>query len=339
MGNTPKMKDVAEAAGVSPMTVSRAFRKDASVSDDTRARILEIAQSLGYVFDATASTLRSKRTGFVAVTIPSLNNANFADTVTAMSEVLAEHGLQVLLGYTNYNMRDEEQLVENLLRRRPEALVLTGGNHTQRTRDLLKQAEIPVVEIWDVPVNPIEHVVGFSNAQAMKLVVEHLLNKGLTQLGFLGGAASGDTRGSDRKAGFVSAMQAKGLEPHVLSPSHGTPMSMQEGGDATIQMLSAYPQLQGFVCVSDLVAFGSLCACQRQGLKVPQDRAVAGFGNFEISATSHPRLTTVDVSSRIIGEKTGALLARLLVRLGRPVNSDPVCEVVQTELIVRQSTP
>ncbi|MEY4873296.1 MAG: hypothetical protein RLZZ563_2626, partial [Pseudomonadota bacterium] len=117
----PTMADVARTAGVSPMTVSRAFKQDSSVSEATRASILRAAEDLGYVFDSTASSLRSQRTDFIAVTIPSINNANFADTVGGLSDGLKDRGLQILLGYTNYDIHEEERLVEQLLRRRPEA--------------------------------------------------------------------------------------------------------------------------------------------------------------------------------------------------------------------------
>ena len=156
MKKSVKMADVAAAAGVSPMTVSRAFRSDASVGGATRARILRIADDMGYVFDSTASNLRSQRTGFVATTIPSLNNANFADTVRGLTETLADHDLQDLLGYTDYNTATEERLVGQLLRRRPDAIVVTGGTHTARTRMLLGAAGVPVVEMWDLPDDPID---------------------------------------------------------------------------------------------------------------------------------------------------------------------------------------
>ena len=92
----PTMADVARIAGVSPMTVSRAFKGENLISPDTRNAILKVAEELGYVFDATASNLRSQKTDFVAVTIPSINNANFADTVRGLSETLAPRGLQIL---------------------------------------------------------------------------------------------------------------------------------------------------------------------------------------------------------------------------------------------------
>ena len=181
---TVTMKDVAKAAGVSMMTVSRAFKTDASVSSATRDQIRQVAEDLGYVLDSTASNLRSQRSGFVAVTIPSLNNANFADTVSALSTALGAAGMQVLLGYTNYDIREEERLIEQLLQRKPEAIVVTGGRHTPRAEKLLRGAGIPVIETWDLPDAPIGHVVGFSNAAAVQGMVDHFVARGLTRIAF-----------------------------------------------------------------------------------------------------------------------------------------------------------
>ena len=193
------MMDVAQRAGVSPMTVSRAFKDGTSVSAKTREKVTAAADELGYVFDSTASNLRSQKTNFVAVTIPSINNANFAQTVRGLSDALRPRGLQVLLGYTDYDMAEEERLVEQLLTRRPEAIVVTGGSHTPRARRLLQNAGIPVVETWDLPKDPIENVVGFSNAAAVERLVDHLVEEGKTRIAFIGGDATRDTRGADRR--------------------------------------------------------------------------------------------------------------------------------------------
>lgn len=128
------------------MMVSRAFNADKSVNAETRDKILTTAERLGYVFDATAANLRTQKSGFVALTIPSINNANFAVTVDAMSERLARAGLQVLLGYSGDALDREEKLIVQLLRRRPEAIVLTAGHHSPRARRLLENAGIPVIE-------------------------------------------------------------------------------------------------------------------------------------------------------------------------------------------------
>jgi LacI family gluconate utilization system Gnt-I transcriptional repressor len=312
MQRSVKMKDVARAAGVSVMTVSRAFRKDASVSPATRAAILKVAGDLGYVFDSTASNLRSQRTDFVAVTIPSINNANFADTVAGLSEVLSNEGLQVLLAYTNYDMAQEERAIEQLLRRRPEAIVVTGGKHTARGRRMLEDAGIPVVEAWDLPANPIDHVVGFSNAATMEAMVGHLVVQGHERIAFIGGDVDADTRGADRRRGFMSAMAGHGLACDRLIQAGPPPISMREGARAMESLIALHPDTEAVVCVSDLSAFGALTECQRRGLRVPEDIAVTGFGAYEIACVCVPTLTTVNPFPRKIGEEVADLILQAL---------------------------
>jgi LacI family transcriptional regulator, gluconate utilization system Gnt-I transcriptional repressor len=331
---TPTMADVARLAGVSPMTVSRAFKRDSSVSEATREAILKAAEEIGYVFDSAASSLRSQRTDFVAVTIPSINNANFAETLRGLTEGLKERGLQILLGYTDYDIHEEERLVEQLLRRRPEAIVVTGGKHTPRTRRLLQNAGIPVVETWDLPEAPIGHVVGFSNAGAVKGMVDHFVARGVTRIAFIGGDADRDTRGTDRRLGFVAAMQAQGLDATRLIAAGAPPISMREGAGAMGRLLESLPDTQAVICVSDLSAFGALTECQRRGIRVPEDIWIAGFGDYEIAEVSVPALTTINPFPREIGAQAAALILEVLD--GKQV--EPATVTIRPELLIRQSS-
>lgn len=328
------MADVARLAGVSPMTVSRAFKTDSSVSDSTRQAILKAADDLGYVFDSTASSLRSQRTDFIAVTIPSINNANFADTVRGLSEGLKARGLQILLGYTDYDMAEEERLIEQFLRRRPEAIVVTGGRHTPRARRMLENAGIPVVETWDLPEDPIGHVIGFSNAQAVRGMVDHFVAKGLTRIAFIGGDTTRDTRGADRRAGFIAAMQARGLDATRLIAVGVPPISMREGAEAMARLLETLPDTQAVICVSDLSAFGALTECQRRGVDVPGRLWIAGFGDYEIAEIAVPALTTINPFPRDIGVRTAALILDVL-----DGNQEaPKTIAITPELMIRQSS-
>ncbi len=306
------MTDVARAAGVSPMTVSRALKSSASVSEATRLAILKAAEELNYVLDSTASNLRSQRTDFVAVIIPSLNNANFADTVGAISERLKKHGLQILLGYTNYDMQEEERLIEQLLRRRPGAIVVTGGKHTPRARRLLEHAGIPVIETWDLPQSPIGHVVGFSNADSVRVLVDHFVEQGLTRIAFIGGEADRDTRGTDRRAGFLDSMREHGLDETRLIDAGVPPISMREGAEAMGQLLDTLPDTEAVICVSDLSAFGALTECQRRGVDVPGRVSIAGFGDYEVGSVCVPSLTTIDPFPREIGTQAAELILKLM---------------------------
>jgi LacI family gluconate utilization system Gnt-I transcriptional repressor len=328
------MADVARAAGVSPMTVSRSFKAESSVSDATRDAILKAADDLGYVFDSTASSLRSQRTDFIAVTIPSINNANFADTVRGLSEGLKPRGLQILLGYTDYDMAEEERLIEQFLRRRPEAIVVTGGRHTPRARRMLQNAGIPVIETWDLPEDPIGHVIGFSNAAAVRGMVDHFVAKGLTRIAFIGGDTTRDTRGADRRAGFIAAMQAHGLDATRLVAAGVPPISMREGAEAMGRLLSRLPDTQAVICVSDLSAFGALTECQRRGVDVPGRLWIAGFGDYEIAGIAVPAMTTINPFPRDIGARTAELVLDVLD--GR--QDKPVRIAISPELLIRQST-
>lgn len=328
------MADVARIAGVSPMTVSRAFRRDSSVSEATRAAILEAAQSLDYVLDSAASSLRSQRTDFVAVTIPSLNNANFAETVGGLSEGLRERGLQILLGATGYDMAEEERLVEQLLRRRPEAIVVTGGRHTPRARRMLESAQIPVIETWDLPDAPIGHVVGFSNAGAVRGMVDHFVARGLTRIAFIGGDADRDTRGTDRRAGFVAAMQAQGLATDRLIAAGAPPISMREGAQAMGDLLDRMPDTEAVICVSDLSAFGALTECQRRGVAVPGRLSIAGFGDYEIAGISVPTLSTINPFPRRIGAEAASLILAVL----DGTQTSPARIAIAPELLIRGSS-
>lgn len=327
------MADVARLAGVSPMSVSRAFKTDASVSEATRQTILKAADDLGYVFDSTASNLRSQKTDFVAVTIPSMNNANFAETLRGLSEGLQARGLQILLGYTDYDTAEEERLIEQLLRRRPEAIVVTGGRHTPRARRLLANAGIPVIETWDLPEAPIGHVVGFSNAAAVRGMVDHFVARGYRRIAFIGGDADRDTRGSDRRAGFVAAMQAHGLDATRLIAAGAPPISMRAGAEAMGNLLDRLPDTDAVICVSDLSAFGALTECLRRNVDVPGRIAIGGFGDYEIAEVAVPSLTTINPFPREIGARAAALILDVLD--GK--RTEPAFIEIEPELLIRQS--
>ena len=329
------MSDVAVAAGVSSMTVSRAFKSKASVDKNTREKILRIADELGYSFDARASNLRSLRSNFVALTVPTINNPNFAETVNALSLELAGDGLQPLIGYDLYDTKVEEQVIEQLWHRRPEAVVLTGGVHSNRARKLLSTASVPVVETWDLPADPIAHVVGFSNAAAIALLVDHLVAQGRQRIAFIGGDFSEDSRGADRRRGFISAMEKHGLDPTRLIPIGG-PSTVANGSEAMGRILEQAPDTDAVIGVFDYASFGALTECLRRGIRVPDDIAIASFGATELASHAYPSITTVDPHCAEIGRRTGMLITDLLKSPGK--ETGPICIEIAPTLKVGAST-
>lgn len=311
-GKTITMRDVARVAGVSRMTVSRALKKDSPVSPDTRDRILKVVREMNYVPDQVAGSLTTRKTGFVAVLVPSLNNLHFAETVQALTEELETLGLQILLGHTDYSAEREEQIVEAMLRRRPEAIVLSYDGHSDRTRTLLQEAGIPVIELWERPEDPIGHTIGFSNRDAAARMTTALIGQGYRNIAFLGEIGDDWTRGSARRAGFRDAMDAAGLPDHRIFRAGKPPMSIEDGAAALPELLQRFPDTDCVFCVSDAPAFGVLSALRGLGIEVPARIGVAGFGNFEVSRFSAPKISTVVVDPRRIGSEAGALIGSIL---------------------------
>lgn len=306
------MRDVAKEAGVSPMTVSRALKSDGAVNEKTRKAVKDAALRLGYVYDQTAQSFRAQRSGFVALTLPSINNANFATTHKALTQSLAQSDLQLLLGITNYEVTQEERILRQLLARRPDAVIVTGGTHTVETRNLLEAISVPVFEIWDFPDTPIGHVVGFSNFDAMSLIVHHLVKQGRRKFGFVGASPDTDTRGNERRLGTRDAALKLGLPDVVDIQTGPAPATMTTSAIAIEKQRDVVAELDALICVSDPVAFGAISALEKEGLRVPDDIAVSGFGNFEISQISQPDITTLEVGAKEIGSLIGGKVIEAL---------------------------
>lgn len=336
------MADVAARVGVSKMTVSRALNRsesrDRPTSEALRQRILAACREMGYVIDKTARTFSTKRSGFVAAVIPSLNNSNFSETAEGITQAMDAAGLQLLLGYSNYSTDSEERLIGELLARRPEGVILTGGSHTAEARAMLAASGVPVVEMWDLPPEPIGHVVGFSNAEAMAELVRHLHGRGYRRIAFIGGTTHRDTRGADRRRGYTEAIHALGLPEGRVISFGKPPISMDQGAQAVAQLVQQWPDVDAVVCVSDLSAFGALAECQRRGWDVPGRIAIAGFGDFEVGRSCHPRITTVSVDCEGIGRAAGELMLRAIEagQAGQPLPPETV--LMPFRIVPREST-
>ncbi|MEP5758909.1 MAG: hypothetical protein ABJ327_06275 [Litoreibacter sp.] len=137
--------------------VARALKKDNPISSATRTHILQVVRAMNYVPDQMVGSLTTKRSGFVAVLVPSLNNLHFGETVQTLTQALEEIGQQVLLGYIDHSAEREEQLIATMLRRRPEAIALSYDGHSDRSLQLLNGAQVPVIELWERPEDPIAH--------------------------------------------------------------------------------------------------------------------------------------------------------------------------------------
>lgn len=331
-GESVTLVDVARVAGVAPMTVSRALHRPELVRSETQQRVLEAVRATGYVPNMLAGGLASSKSRLVAILLPTIAHSIFADTVQALMDGLSASGYQTLLGLTGYSAAREEELVEALLGRRPDGIVLVGTEHTDATRERLTKARIPVVEIWDLIDNPIDMVIGFSHEQVGIEVARHLLNKGYRKFGVV---AVDDARGVRRGKSLIAELARHRITgvPFEILP---TPATLQVGREGLSRLLAS-GQPDVVVCGSDTLAQGVLAEAASRGLNVPREIAVMGFGDLGSAAHVHPSLSTVRIDGASIGSHAAtALLERF--RSGSDVSQAPIRVDNGFTLIDREST-
>ncbi len=260
-------------------------------------------QSLGYVPNLAASNLASRRSGIVAVVVPTIGNSVFSDTLQGLAEALQPSGLQIVLGDTGYSARRERDLLRALAGRQPEAFVVVGLVRDAATRALLRGLDVPVVETWDLARDPVDIVVGFSNRDAGAAVARHMLERGRRCLAAVAGA---DARGSARVAGFASEARRAGVRPPTIDRVGSA--SIAEGRRALLRVLARAPDTDAIFFSTDVLAVGALLQCQAGGHAVPDRVALAGFGDLEIAREMSPALTTVGVGAAGIGRRAGQML-------------------------------
>ncbi|MFJ4156241.1 LacI family DNA-binding transcriptional regulator [Pseudomonas sp. NPDC089752] len=331
---TVTLTDVARLAGVAPMTVSRYFNAPETVKESTRLKVQKAVSQTGYVHNRLAGALRSSKTRLVAVVLPMVTNPLFSDTFQAISATLSRSGYQVLLGVSGHHREQEQELLEFILSRRPDGIILTGTLHTPACRDRLRLAGIPVVETWDLSSEPIDMLVGFSHEKAGREVARTLLGQGYRRFGLL---AVDDPRGLRRAESFTNTLAEHGVTEVSRHISAGAP-SLAVGREGLSQLLQEQSLSQGeplaVVCTSDTIAHGVLTEAIARGIAVPSQLSVMGFGDMNFAAHTYPSLSTVKVD----GAQIGDLAARMmLARLQGELVEEPVKDVGFT-VVQREST-
>lgn len=296
----PTIADVADRAGVSTITVSRALRDPAKVSEALRERIDAAVRKLDYVPHSHASALASSRSNIVGVIVPSLTNNVFADTLRAIYDELEQGPLQVQLGNSRYVAAEEERLIRIFLSQRPAALIVAGGDQTKAARALLEKADCPVVQIMEVDPNPIDMMVGFSHFEGGRAAGLHLLQRGYRRIGFIG--ARMDPRSRRRMEGFAEALRSSGRYDSELFMTTTRSSSTSLGAELIGALREKRPDIEAVFCNNDDMALGVLFGCQHVGLRVPEDLGIIGFNDLEMMAAACPSLTSIRTNRYGIGK-------------------------------------
>ncbi|PHQ85986.1 MAG: LacI family transcriptional regulator [Thalassobium sp.] len=303
------LRDVSEASGVSEMTVSRVLRNKGDVSEATRIKVQDAAKRLGYVPNKIAGALASQRVNLVAVIIPSLGNMVFPEVLSGISETLDGTDLQPVVGVTNYMPEKEEKVLFEMLSWRPSGVIIAGLEHTEASRAMLSQADIPVVEIMDVDGEAIDASVGISHRRAGRIMAEEILKAGYKRIGFLGTKMPLDHRARKRFEGFTQTLAKSGIEIADQEFYSGG-SALAKGREMTHAMLNRTPDIDFLYYSNDMIGAGGLLYLLEKGVDIPTQIGLAGFNGVELLDGLPRQLATMDACRRDIGQKAAEIIAR-----------------------------
>lgn len=326
------IRDVARRAGVSTASVSRVLNHPDAVSPGLRQRIEAAVAELGYIPDAAARAMASRRTRTIGAIIPTVDNAMFARGIEALQGYLAQEGYLLLLSTSGYDPEVEARLAQNMVSRGIDGLILRGDTHTDGLRRLLATQRIPFINVGvHHPDKPYASV-GTDNETAAWRACRYLVELGHRRIGMVAALSARNDRAAARIAGVRRALDEGGLD---LRPEWflEVPYRLDDARQAARDLLSLPETPTAVVCGNDVIAYGVLLQAERHGLAIPDDLSVMGFDDLEWSRHLRPSLTTMHVPTDEVWARAGEYLVRALA--GQPTVRHYEVEV---SLVVREST-
>ena len=317
--NKISLAEVARAAGVSKMTASRVVMRDEGGYSEADApaghgpgRPAGLSCPTGSRRCLPATSVST----FVGVSIPDLGNEVFAQVLEGIDRKLGSFGYQTVLGLTQHTVEEEENWIRTVLSWQPAGLILTGRSHSPRAFEMLRNAGLPVVEIWDLNSSPLDMCVGVNHYDSGFEMGRYLTGLGYRALGYVGTSHNTANAATARLEGFTKAVSDSGgtvLRQFCLNDT----ASFYPGYYGTEQLMASGTEVECIFYQNDSMAFGGLQYCQKIGLDIPADIGIAGWGNMPIASVLRQRLTTMHVSHL----KLGQVAAELMIAR---VSSEPV---------------
>jgi LacI family repressor for deo operon, udp, cdd, tsx, nupC, and nupG len=323
------IKEVAQRLNVSPATVSRALTRPELLSEETRVRVLEAVEQLGYQPNLIARGLRLKRTQLLFVVVPTLSPF-FLEVFRGVERAARETNYSVLMGHTNREAARELVFIDQALAQRADGIILVTSSSP---KDLVARADrlpplvaaLASVNGLQVPAARVDHRKGAIDA------TNHLIALGHRRIAHISGPER-QTIAQERRSGFEAAMAAAGLDPAAYPHLSGD-YSTELGESGMEALLTHHPPPTAVFAGNDEIAIGVIRTLKRVGLKAGEHVSVIGFDDQRIATLYEPALTTVRVPTEELGYQSALLLVR---QLAGAENQEDL--VLPTTLVIRDTT-
>lgn len=332
------INDVARLAGVSSMTVSRVINNSGYTSPGTRARVEQAIAELGYMPNALARQLRSKRTKSLALVLTDITNPFFTTIARGVEDVAGASGFSVMFCNTDESETDEHEYLELLVQRQVDGVLLVPASSEGRGLDLLQTHRLPAVILDRRLHKPQADEVRCDSEAGAYQLVRHLTELGHRRIAMLTGRKTVSTS-FDRVAGYTRGLGEAGItvEPELIryaELNYGG-FNQADGYRMAQEILGLAPRPTAIFAANNFIAFGAIRALREAGLTVPEDMSVVAFDDLPGEWVLDPFLTVVAQPAYEIGRRAAGLL---LDRLERDVAPEPRAVVLPAELRVRRSS-
>ncbi len=330
------IKDLARLLNLHHTTVSKALRDHPDIKQETKDKVKALAKELDYFPNALAQSFKRRSSSTIGVIVPNINVDFFAIVISAIEDVLYDAGYTIMISQSNESLQREELIATTMLSNQVAGLIMSASVETNNIAHLksFNTHEIPVV-FFDraVPDSRVAKVVVDDYKAAFELT-EYLINRGYTHIAHLG-ASQVAAVSVDRRRGFVDAHK----KHHIpLRENWITEGGFREhsGYVNMDRLLQAGERPRAVFAVNDQVAFGAYKAIKKYGLKIPDDIAVAGFGNLALAEYMDPPLTTVAQEPERMGKACAQLLLSAIQEPRKNIEDEKI--VIPTSLIIKRST-
>jgi DNA-binding LacI/PurR family transcriptional regulator len=329
------IKDIAKEAGVSIATVSRVINNTAKISVETRRRVEEAIKNANYRPNSLARELQQKRTNTIGViiSVAELGNLALSVALNAIADILNQNGYNMMIVNSRFHVDEEIVFFHTFQEKRVDGILYFATGFSESHYELLKNYPIPIVIIGqnykelDIPC------VIFDDYAAAISATQHLINKGHTEIGFIGCPMYDEATGVERRRGFEQALKKNALALHEENCYTGdfSLLSGYEGMESIINNAKIMPT--GIFATTDFMAMGAICCLKDHGFNVPEDISIIGFDDVNVAAYYSPKLTTIRTDKNAIGVIGANTLLKLIQKEELTIKKS----IVSYELVERES--
>lgn len=303
------INDIANIAGVSKAAVSRYFN-GGYLSGEKKSAIEKAVADTGYIPNAQAQTLRTLKTRQIGIVLPKISSESISRVVDGISSVLFEQNYLILLADTANSPEKELEYLELFRHHRVEGVIFIATVFTPDHRLLLENMHIPVVIVG-------QRYEGFDcvyhdDRGAAQALTSLMLDKGRRHIGMLGVTNRDLAAGAGRQAGYVDALRAHGIVPDIASDVCIADFNMESGYEKAAQLLAGDKKYDALLCATDNIAAGAMQYCRENGISIPGDMMLAGFGDSRICRVMPAPLTSAHLYYKTSGEEAARIMLGLL---------------------------